>query len=178
MSKVMAIDPSEETLRLTERASTGDRNAFAVLWKQNLPAIHAILRGMVPAQEADDLMHDVAVSALDSIRSLRSPHSFTAWLSTIARNTGRKAQAQSKRRYLPLVEIDDNRTPASAAVADEILDQIRDLPECYRAPLVLRLVLRMTGREIAHETGMTEGSVRVNLHRGMRMLRARLKRWL
>jgi RNA polymerase sigma-70 factor (ECF subfamily) len=40
--------------------------------------------------------------------------------------------------------------------------------------LVLRLVEGMTGPEIALRTGMTAGSVRVNLHRGMKMLRARL----
>lgn len=172
------MESSEEALRLAEQASEGDRAAFAALWKQHSPTIHAILLGMVPEQEADDLMHDVAVSALDSIRSLRSPHSFAAWISTIARNAGRRALIRSRRCHLPLGEIGDARTPVSAAVADEILEQIRSMPECYRGPLVLRLILRMTGREIARETGMTEGSVRVNLHRGMRMLRARLERWL
>jgi len=32
----------------------------------------------------------------------------------------------------------------------------------------------MTGPEIAARTGMTHGSVRVNLHRGMEQLRAKL----
>lgn len=33
----------------------------------------------------------------------------------------------------------------------------------------------MTGPEIAARTGMTHGSVRVNLHRGMKLLRERLQ---
>ena len=65
----------------------------------------------------------------------------------------------------------------SAVEADEILEHIRSLPDCYREPLVLRLVLRMTGPEISERTGMTQGSVRVNLHRGMQLLRRRLQRW-
>ena len=138
----------------------------------------SILLAVAPKQEADDLMHDVAVSALDSIRSLRSPDRFPAWLATIARNTGRRALLRSTRRHVPLGEIDDATTPVSCAVTDELLDQIRSMPECYRGPLVLRLVLRMTGREIAQETGMTEGSVQVHPHRGMRLLRTRLRRWL
>ena len=48
------------------------------------------------------------------------------------------------------------------------------LSETYRETLILRLVEGMTGPEIAARTGMTHGSVRVNLHRGMEQLRAQL----
>ena len=41
-------------------------------------------------------------------------------------------------------------------------------------PLLMRLVEDLTGPEIAERTGMTAGSVRVNLHRGMALLRAEL----
>ena len=44
----------------------------------------------------------------------------------------------------------------------------------YRVTLILRLVEGFTGPEIAAQTGLTEGSVRVNLHRGMKQLRERL----
>ena len=53
---------------------------------------------------------------------------------------------------------------------------IRSLPEAYRETLVLRLVEGMTGPEIAERTGLTAASVRVNLHRGMKMLREQLER--
>ena len=46
--------------------------------------------------------------------------------------------------------------------------------EAYRETLALRLVEGMTGPEIAERTGLTPGSVRVNLHRGMKLLRERL----
>ncbi len=48
---------------------------------------------------------------------------------------------------------------------------MRELPEAYRDTLVMRFVEGMTGPEIAAHTGLTHGSVRVNLHRGMQMLR-------
>jgi RNA polymerase sigma-70 factor (ECF subfamily) len=51
---------------------------------------------------------------------------------------------------------------------------IRALPEAYRETLTMRLVEGMTGPEIAERTGLTHGSVRVNLHRGMLQLRAAL----
>jgi RNA polymerase sigma-70 factor (ECF subfamily) len=58
--------------------------------------------------------------------------------------------------------------------ASEILAAIRSLPETYRETLVLRLVEGMTGNEIAGRTGLKPESVRVNLHRGMELLRQRL----
>jgi RNA polymerase sigma-70 factor, ECF subfamily len=48
------------------------------------------------------------------------------------------------------------------------------LPEAYRETLILRLVEGMTGPEIAARTGLSHGSVRVNLHRGMQQLREKL----
>ena len=57
-----------------------------------------------------------------------------------------------------------------------MLAVIQSLPAAYRETLVLRLVEGMTGEEIAEQTGLTSGSVRVNLHRGMKRLREALER--
>jgi RNA polymerase sigma-70 factor (ECF subfamily) len=65
---------------------------------------------------------------------------------------------------------------AERADAARMLEIIRSLPEAYRETLVLRLVEGMTGPEIAERTGLTPASVRVNLHRGMKMLREQLER--
>ena len=56
-----------------------------------------------------------------------------------------------------------------------ILDAVRSLPGAYRETLILRLVEGMTGVEIADRTGLTPASVRVNLHRGMKLLRERME---
>ena len=50
------------------------------------------------------------------------------------------------------------------------------LPDAYRETLMLRLVEGLTGPEIAERTGLTPASVRVNLHRGMKLLRTALNR--
>ena len=52
-----------------------------------------------------------------------------------------------------------------------VLDLIRQLPEAYRETMLMRLLEGMTGPEIARRTGLTPDSVRVNLCRGMKMLR-------
>ena len=69
--------------------------------------------------------------------------------------------------------------PPQRAAADPdcflVLDRIRSLPEAYRETLIMRLVEGMTGPEIAERTGLTPESVRVNLCRGMKMLRELLE---
>ncbi len=57
-----------------------------------------------------------------------------------------------------------------------MLALIRTLPNAYRETLVLRLVEGLTGPEISERTGMTPGSVRVNLSRGMAQLRPLLRK--
>src|SRR5437660_125282 len=71
---------------------------------------------------------------------------------------------------------------AESRTNDHIVEQeaamtlavLRTLPDTYRESLTLRLVEGMTGPEIAARMGLTHGSVRVNLHRGMQMLREKL----
>ena len=54
------------------------------------------------------------------------------------------------------------------------LEAIQNLPDAYRETLVLRFVEGMTGPEIAVRTGLTPASVRVNLHRGVKLLRQKM----
>ena len=56
-----------------------------------------------------------------------------------------------------------------------MLALIQRLPESYRETLMLRLVEGMTGPEIAARTGLGADSVRVNLCRGMKLLRDQLE---
>jgi RNA polymerase sigma-70 factor (ECF subfamily) len=55
------------------------------------------------------------------------------------------------------------------------LSVIRSLPDAYRETLTMRLAEGLSGPEIAALTGLTPESVRVNLHRGMKLLRERLR---
>ena len=56
-----------------------------------------------------------------------------------------------------------------------MLAAIQGLPEAYRETLVMRLCEGMSGPEIAEVTGLEPGSVRINLHRGMKLLREKTR---
>ena len=157
---------------LVELARDGDRDAFAALHERHAGMVHAILLARVPARDAEDLVQDVFLRALGSLHKLRDPATFGGWLARIARN--RAIDYYRRRRDSAPMPDDVGHDALPTAEAREALATIRTLPEAYAETLLMRLVEGMTGTEIAARTGMTPGSVRVNLHRGMTLLRGRL----
>jgi RNA polymerase sigma-70 factor, ECF subfamily len=150
----------------------GDRDGFARLYDLYAPLVHGILLARVPRAEVDDLVQDIFLHAFKKLHTLRDGSAFGAWIAMIARNRA----VDFHRRSRETVEINDELRGSDThdSKAAEILELIRSLPEAYRETLVLRLVEGMTGPEIAERTGLTAPSVRVNLHRGMKLLRERL----
>jgi RNA polymerase sigma-70 factor, ECF subfamily len=172
-------EPREED-SLVSAARDGDRAAFGHLYDRYARMVHGILLARVPPREVDDLVQEVFLSALRQLHALREISRFGAWLATITRNRAN----DYFRRTIPdekVTEPVDENQPESRSTnhaaeqeAAIILAVVRALPEPYREPLVLRLVEGMTGPEIAVRTGLTHGSVRVNLYRGMQLLREKL----
>jgi RNA polymerase sigma-70 factor (ECF subfamily) len=153
-------------------ARAGDRAAFGRLFRRLAPVVHGVLLTRVRPAEADDLMQEVFLAALESLDTLRDGAAVGAWLCTIARN--RAADHHRRRRKLVELPEDLGRPDAERAEAERVLRAIRTLPEAYRETLVLRLVEGLSGPEIAEQVGLTPESVRVNLHRGMKLLREKL----
>ena len=164
---------------LVAAAREGDRGAFGALYQRYARMVHGILLGRVPVADVEDLVQDVFVRAMRQVHTLRDVNCFGGWLATVARNRANDYH----RRSVELVEFTEDapnqgpekrRGSGSEDDGAAILGLIRGLPEAYRETLIMRLVEGMTGPEIAERTGLTAGSVRVNLHRGMQMLREKL----
>ena len=152
-------------------ARRGDRKAFAELYKRFHRAVHGVVLAKVAFGDAADLVQDVFAIALERLPQLAEPAAFPGWLMAIARNRA-VDHVRGKKPTDELAEI-PVPAPRSAEVA-EVLAALRALPEAYQETMILRLVEGMSGPEIAVQTGLSEGSVRVNLHRGMKLLRERL----
>ena len=159
-----------------EAARDGDRAAMGALYERYAPLIHAVLLTRVDAGDAEDLTHDVFVTAMGRLGEVRDASAVGAWLMAVARSRAvDHHRLRARRARLGFVRLARRREcPEVAAVAAEALAHIRALPEAYRVTMMLRLVEGLTGPEIAARTGMTHGSVRVNLHRGMALLRRRM----
>jgi RNA polymerase sigma-70 factor, ECF subfamily len=175
-----ANQPTDDSA-LVLAAQEGDRVAFGGLYARYARMVHGILLARVPLDDVDDLVQDVFLRALPRLRSLRDATRFGPWLSAIARNIAndhfRKTKPVSAvTESLSEEDAEEPKAPGASDVeAAMILEVVRTLSDTYRETLILRLVEGMTGPEIAARTGLTAGSVRVNLHRGMQQLREKLQ---
>ena len=169
MEAVLGFVP-EKTI--VAKACRGDRRAFSSLHERYAPMVHAVLLARVPPGEAEDLVQDVFLRALENIHTLRDAGAIGGWLCTLARNRAADFHRRGV-KHAPLPE-DLPARGDGAFEARDVLAAIRALPETYAETIAMRLVEGMTGPEIAKATGMTPGSVRVHLHRGIKLLRARL----
>jgi len=173
-------EPREEDMLVTA-ARGGDRAAFGRLYDRYARMVHGILLARVPPREVDDLVQEVFLLALRQLHSLREVSRFGAWLSTITRNRANDYFRKAIPEEAVTKPAEEERIAESRVTNDvceqeaaAILAVVRGLPEAYREPLILRLVEGMTGPEIAERTGLKHGSVRVNLCRGMQLLREKL----
>jgi RNA polymerase sigma-70 factor (ECF subfamily) len=135
--------------------------------------VHGILLSRVPASEVDDLVQEVFLQAWRQLHKLRDSRAFGTWLAQITRrrSVDHFRHAERTEQLPPNLKVNP--------IDEEswfLLNAIRRLPEAYRETLVMRFVEQLTGPEIAFLTGLTPDSVRVNLHRGVTLLRAQLER--
>jgi RNA polymerase sigma-70 factor, ECF subfamily len=168
-----AVQARDAVGELVVAARGGSRAAFAELYRRFHRVVHAVALSRVPACDAGDVVQDVFAEAWLKLADLREPAAFAGWLLAAARNRA----ADVARRRPPLGDGGAGERgvePPPRAEAEAALRALRELPETYRETMIMRLVEGLSGPEIAERTGMTSESVRVHLHRGMKLLRERL----
>ena len=158
--------------QLVRAVLDGDRDVYGRLYSLYAPLVHGVLLARMPRSEVEDTVQEIFLHALKKLHTLRDANAFGPWIAMIARN--RAMDFHRKARETVEVTDDVRGSETGDTRAAEILEIIRTLPDAYRETLVLRLVEGMTGPEIATRTGLTSASVRVNLHRGMKLLREKL----
>ncbi|MBI2808632.1 MAG: sigma-70 family RNA polymerase sigma factor [Planctomycetes bacterium] len=140
--------------------------------------------------QAEDLLQETLLTAFRTLRQLAQPDKFRAWLLRIAQNVaidaGRRISAQ--RRTLEREANRRRREGAQGPSPDEEMEQeelrqnvlavLRSMPEEYRLPLTLRYLVGADYETIQMQTGLTNGSLRGLLHRGMKQMRAELQKVL
>lgn len=138
----------------------------------------------VPASDLEDLVSEVFVKAYRNLQRYRPEHAFSTWLYRLATNRVLDERRQRRRagRSEPLDERQADPSPGADAALDEseraavVARALEELPEEYRAPLVL---LHMEGRkvsEISAALALPEGTVKTRLARGRERLKKILMR--
>ena len=132
------------------------------------------------ASEAEEVVHDAFVKAHLAWPRLRDPDKALAYLRSCVLNG-----ARSRLRHLRVVARTRPEAPASSASAEEIvmvseqrrsmLAALGGLPRRQRECLVLRYYLELSEAEIAATLGISAGSVKTHVHRGLAALGTRLE---
>jgi RNA polymerase sigma-70 factor (ECF subfamily) len=173
-----------EWTELMRLAVAGDSSAYHRLLRAIAPVLRATAqRGLARAGQPTDSSEDVVQEILLAVHLKRHTWDPTApfgpWLFAIARNKLIDALRRKGRRVF--VDIDEfadvlpgepEKETASAAEVDQ---HLAGLPEKQRDVVRSIAVDSASIKETAAKLAMSEGAVRVALHRGLSSLAAKLK---
>lgn len=172
---------AEETA-LVDRATRGDPAAFDALVRRHLPgALVAAERLLGDWADAEDLVQDAFLRALDRLPLLDPNRPFGPWFFTLLRNLGIN-QLRAKRVRHTEPELLDAASPD--ALPDEEMEraEVRERFDAALAALTPRQreivmlfeVEGWKGAEIAEHLGLTPENVRWHLHQAKKSLRVSL----
>jgi RNA polymerase sigma-70 factor, ECF subfamily len=180
-----------DEIKLVARAKDGDFAAFTELINAHKDKVFALARRLAGnEQDAEDIVQDSLLKAIDKIDSFRGDSSFGTWLYAIALNQSRghldrqkQTQLKSIEEYLPpaqdaddskaeharLYNWDDPHTRLEADELKKVIDSgLEELPYIYREAFVLRYIEELSVKEVAAIIGESEAATK------SRILRARL----
>ena len=166
---------------LVESARSGDRSAFAELWRRHARSGITVARQFTSSLDADDLVSEAYARIYQRVLGGGGPDgAFRPYLYTTIRNlASRWGAARNDIQIDDLDDLEDESVPADASI--EALDRsltvraFRSLPERWQSVLWYTEVEGMDPHEVAPILGITANSVAALSYRAREGLR---KAWL
>ena len=182
-------EPTDD--ELVDRSRRGDRAAFEQLVRRTARLVYArqYLETRDP-HRAEDLVQETFLLAWRSIGQLTDPAGFRAWLLSIARSAAADAYRRDSRKKrsaggredfsIAAESVPDGSPPPDEAAQREerrrrVAGALKSLPDEYGLPLTLRYIAGADYETIGRQLGLSNGSLRGLLSRGMAKLREKLK---
>jgi RNA polymerase sigma-70 factor (ECF subfamily) len=186
----MTVSNPQFEMDCIRRILAGEKHIFHDLIRPCERAIYFLQLSLLQNEaEAEDAAQETAIKVYLNLHNFRGDAQFRTWVLSIARNEGlgRLRKAATRREDSLDAEIDEQSgdyTPAILTswreIPSESLERkelgallrkaIEGLPEIYRNVVLLRDIEEMDVRETAAALGITEGTVKVRLHRARALL--------
>jgi RNA polymerase sigma-70 factor, ECF subfamily len=186
--------------QLIARLQAGDDTAVQELADRFSARIYQLaLRHMKNREDAEEVTQDVLMKVYRKVGSFRGDAALSSWIYRITFNTAmsrlrntrlaRLAEQERERTLAADRANDQPRAPRQAAdwsrMPDESLLRVQlrevvtaaiaELPEIYRAPVVLRDIQGLSTEEASSRLHLKDQTLKSRLHRGRLMLRERLR---
>jgi len=188
-----APDPKLEIEQI-QRILAGEKHLFHDLIRPCERSMYRLLFSLLKNEaEAEDAAQEAVIKVYLNLHLFRGEAQFRTWVLSIARNEGLgRLRKQGIRKeesldaasedqtgdYTPAILTSWREIPSQALELKELRDILRKaiegLPEIYRNIIVLRDIEEMDIRETAAALGISEGVVKVRLHRARGMLQKEL----
>jgi RNA polymerase sigma-70 factor, ECF subfamily len=171
------LPPPSERAAWMARAQDGDGDAYRRLLEGVASDLRGFFRRRVrEVQEVEDLVQETLLTVHRARHTYDPARPFEPWLYAIARNTLADAFRRDRRRAERHAADDDVQAiaaepPSHASGVDGIFD---GLPEGQREALEMVKIKGLSIEQAAVQAGISQGAMRVRIHRGYRALRARL----
>ncbi len=176
------------------RIQAGEKHLFHELIRPCERAIYFMLFSLLGNEaDAEDAAQETVIKVYRNLHLFRGEAQFRTWVLSIARNEalGRLRRVANRREdsldaemdgqdgdYTPAILTSWREIPSETLARREVSELVRkaieELPEIYRNVVLLRDIEEMDGRETAAALGITEGAVKVRLHRARAMLQRTL----
>ncbi len=176
------------------RILAGEKHLFHDLIRPCERSIYFLLLSLLHNEvEAEDAAQETAIKVYQNLHLFRGDAQFRTWVLSIARNEGlgRLRKIATRREdsleaetdeqsgdYTPAVLTSWREVPSESLERKELGTLLRKavegLPEIYRNVVLLRDIEEMDVRETAIALGITEGAVKVRLHRARALLQRNL----
>jgi len=172
---------------LVRRARDGNREAFEELVRRTSRMVYAKLYlDTGDPHSAEDLVQETYLRAFRSMAQLTDPRGFRGWLMTIGQSvlidSFRRAGAlrrspppRASQEALDNVPAPSAEGPGLAETREKVRLILQSLPEEYRLPLTLRYIDGADYETIQMQLGLSPGSLRGILYRGLQLLRRAVK---
>ena len=162
----------------------GNAGAFTRLVTLHQRRVYAVAYGLVGNHtDADDVAQETFVQAFRNIGSFRGDAALATWLHRIAANTALTLLRRLRRerdRHVTLDHPDAEHLAEDLRPVDtdrrRLLERVlHELPTMQRAVVILRHLQGCSTRHVSVALGMSEGTVKTHLFRGLRTMRKKLE---
>jgi len=176
-------EPGERELLL--RVQDGDEDAFDLLVRRYLPRARVIARRLMhDPDDADDLVQDAFLRALDRIATFDVARAFEPWFTRLVVNLGLDQRRKQKvRRTEPHDPesfpggVSPDREVERAELKDTVGKALETLPARQRLIVTLFEIDGHSTEEVAAMLEVSQVTIRWHLHQARRTLRQALKGW-